>query len=362
MKTVTTNTLGGNFSFISSVKNDIWNGKKTGSAYEWWYFDALSDDGREAVVVIFLDNFVFSPRYNRDCGEEANDLSGVGQYPAVAFTYYLDGKPACRSIAEFSQSEFRADTKLPHCAIGENSFEYKNAPYGSGYFVNIDLPLSGKRRLKANLEWLSVESNLLPDTGIPEVDTHCWNLVAPRSDVTGRISIFDRKGRQQTTTFRGTGYHDHNSDSRWMPDSIDDWFWGRVHFPFATAVYYRYKEKNNTQAVSKLFMIRDGAVEVNDAEFEFPGQLKRDKFGVQFPSSIKVHTKDEELSVDGTRVIDSSFFYLRFLSTMNYSNGRENAEAAGISEYLCPASLKNRWLRQLIGFRIGRNGKSAFLP
>ena len=31
---------------------------------EWWYFDALSEDGRDAVVIIFLDNFIFSPRYN----------------------------------------------------------------------------------------------------------------------------------------------------------------------------------------------------------------------------------------------------------------------------------------------------------
>jgi hypothetical protein len=53
-----------NFSFSSSVAADVWHPKKSASAYEWWYFDALSDDASEAIVIIFLDNFVFSPRYN----------------------------------------------------------------------------------------------------------------------------------------------------------------------------------------------------------------------------------------------------------------------------------------------------------
>ena len=37
----------------------------TPGAQEWWYFDALSDDCRDALVIIFFSNFIFSPRYNR---------------------------------------------------------------------------------------------------------------------------------------------------------------------------------------------------------------------------------------------------------------------------------------------------------
>ena len=52
------------FVFSSSVAADVWHPQKNPKAYEWWYFDALSDDGREAIVIIFLDNFIYSPRYN----------------------------------------------------------------------------------------------------------------------------------------------------------------------------------------------------------------------------------------------------------------------------------------------------------
>ena len=53
------------FSYSSSIAADVWHPKRDARGYEWWYFDALSDDGREAIVVIFLDNFIFSPRYNK---------------------------------------------------------------------------------------------------------------------------------------------------------------------------------------------------------------------------------------------------------------------------------------------------------
>src|SRR5689334_14274798 len=62
------------FSFSSSVKEDVWHPKSDAAAYEWWYFDALSDDGKDAVVVIFLDNFIFSPRYNALCRKQHKEL------------------------------------------------------------------------------------------------------------------------------------------------------------------------------------------------------------------------------------------------------------------------------------------------
>ena len=66
MATATTEqVLPEKFSYSSSIAADVWHPKHDARGYEWWYFDALSDDGREAIVVIFLDNFIFSPRYNK---------------------------------------------------------------------------------------------------------------------------------------------------------------------------------------------------------------------------------------------------------------------------------------------------------
>ena len=41
------------FSFSSSIAADVWHAKENSKAFEWWYFDALSEDGRDAVVINF---------------------------------------------------------------------------------------------------------------------------------------------------------------------------------------------------------------------------------------------------------------------------------------------------------------------
>jgi len=48
------------FAFSSCVASDVWHLKENAKGYEWWYFDALSDDGRDGIVIIFLDNFIGS--------------------------------------------------------------------------------------------------------------------------------------------------------------------------------------------------------------------------------------------------------------------------------------------------------------
>ena len=177
------------FAFSSSVAGDAWRAGKSSKAYEWWYFDALSDDGGEAIVLTFLDNFVYSPRYNR-----ANARGSTARFPALAFSYFRDGKPLYRTMLEFPESSFDASENEPSVHIGHNSMTFRRAPYGSGYHIVIDAPLSGGRRLRANFEWLAIEADFEPGRPAESSASHCWNLVAPRCDVTGKVAVCDRKG------------------------------------------------------------------------------------------------------------------------------------------------------------------------
>jgi hypothetical protein len=108
----------GDFAFSSSVRADVWHPQNDPKAYEWWYFDALADGGREAVVIMFLDNFIYSPRYNREAGN-------TGRFPAVSFTYFRDGKPLYRCINEYTEAEFHASRDIPECTIGDSSFKFR---------------------------------------------------------------------------------------------------------------------------------------------------------------------------------------------------------------------------------------------
>lgn len=383
MMTPTSNVSTENFLFSSSIAADVWHPKKDARAYEWWYFDALSDDGKEAIVIIFLDNFIFSPRYNkREQNESASgyaknlkqkvrrtlfsDKSGAAakeRFPAVAFVYYRDGKPIYRAINEFKEKDFSASTEKPECTIGDCSFTYETAPYGSGYMLSINAVLSGGRRLAAHFEWLSIEADFAAERCPATENSHCWNMVAPRSDVSGKISVSDKKGLSlDVRHFRGTGYHDHNLDNRWLPDAVRDWHWGRVHFADSTAVFYRYCETAK-QPTTKLLVINEGELRERDAVYEESG-FARDKFGISYPTEMRFASEDDlRLDVRHQKIIDSSFFYLRFMSEMTLTIGGGKSKATlGITEYLAPKALKLRWLNWLINMRIGRNGKGSFLP
>ncbi len=363
MATATHKVTTGKFSYTSSIALDVWKPKTDSKAFEWWYFDALSEDGRDAVVIIFLDNFIFSPRYNSP-NRKKSKSEKPNQVPAIAFLYYRDGKPVYRAINEYSSEDFSADQDLPSCKIGDSSFSFKSAPYGSGYFVSINTKLSKNRSIEAHFEWLSIESDFLAEKKINKEDAHIWNLVVARSDVTGRITVSDEKGNDTDVIhFRGTGYHDHNSDNRWLPETVCEWQCGRAHFTDATAVFYRYKEIDEKEPINKLFTIRDGALCERDAIYE-ETNFKRHKLGLKYPTRQTFLTDDNiRLRIKNQQIIDSSFFYLRFLSemTLTLRDGKPR-KIIGINEYLAPKALKYRWLDWIVNMRIGRNDKGSFLP
>ncbi len=372
-------TLHEKFTFTSSLAADVWSPKPNAKAYEWWYFDAISDDGRDAVVVIFLDNFIFSPRYNRskeEVAENSEILAVTGEsepqiaiadpksnIPAVAFTYYRDGKPVYRAINEFKADEFSASETEPSCRIGDNFFRFEAAPYGTGYFISIKARLKKNCCLEAQFEWLSIESDFSPAKAVNKDDAHVWNLAVSRADVSGKINIKDESGKElNVLQFRGTGYHDHNYDNRWLPETVKNWQWGRAHFSDATAVFYRYQERGEDSDTTKLFTIRNGEMRTRDAVY---GEhlFARDIFGIKYPQRLTFLTDDNmRLRVKQTKIIDSSFFYLRFLSemTLTLRDGKPR-KSIGITEYLNPKTLKYRWLDWLVSMRIGRHGKGAFL-
>lgn len=347
------------FSFSSCTKSDVWHPEKDAKGYEWWYFDALSDDGNEAVVVFFLDNFVFSPAYN-----SLTDDNLDKKIPAVVFIYYKDGKPAYRAINEFAPEDFEANTETPECSIANNNFRLKSAPYGSGYVLEINVKLKKDQHLTANFEWLSIETDLNPATDNQAQANHFWNLVSSRSDVTGRISVTNQNGtKDDEVNFRGTGYHDHNRDNRWMPETIREWQRGHCHFPDTTAVFFRYEEMNSSRPETKLFLTRDYQISEKRVSFEV-SETSRDILGLKYPKRIKMNSDDGvEVEINQGKPIDSTFFYLRFLSEITLKLAdRKPRKTIGITEHLDPKTLKYRWLDWLVKMRIGKNGKSPLLP
>ena len=351
-------TVADSFAFSSSVKDDVWHPQKDDKSYEWWYFDALSDDGREAVIIVFLDNFIYSPRYNR----ESLKITGNERCPAVSFTYFRDGVAVYKPTTEFHHSDFRASEDRPECSIGGSGFVMDAADYGSGYLLTVKASLPGSRTLEAKFEWLSVESDLSPDGFCYEDTRHCWNMVSPRSDVTGKIRIYSSHGIElDSIRFRGTGYHDHNLDNRWLAKTVGDWHWGRAHFADCTVVFYRFRQVGEEDANTRMIVVRDGKMEERDAAFEAQSYV-RDRLGIRYPSQLHLASDDGlRLHVKPIQTIDSSFYFMRFLSEITFeAPDRPYRTTTGITEFIAPKTLKYRWLNWLADVRTGKNGESSY--
>lgn len=349
------------FMFSSSLAGDVWHRGDSSEGYQQWYFDAVSDDGNEAVVIGFHDNFIYSPRYNRQVIKKGSPGPRPGCVPAVTFVYYRDGKALYRAVTEYSPESFTAETDSPGCDIGECSFRLQPGPYGSGFMINIEASLARRRRIEATFEWLLIEEDLAAESG--ESCPHRWNMVAPRADVTGRITLFDRRGQTgDVRHFRGTGYHDNSSDERWLPTVLRQRYWGRAHFADSTAVFYRLCEQGDREPVTKLLTIRNGELGERDANFEEHGHA-RGRFGMSYATRLTLTTDDNiRLRVKPLNVIDSTPYNIRLLSemTLTLRDGKPRKNI-GITEFLTPKTLKYRWLDWLNDLRIGKKGKGRVL-
>ncbi|MEP6945777.1 MAG: hypothetical protein ABJA02_07665 [Acidobacteriota bacterium] len=336
--------------FCSSVADDVWHDQKAQKAYEWWHFDALSDDGTEAVAITFTDNNVFSTQYAHPFVTKepipSARQSSSDRSPAVSFLYWADGRTSVKSVDQYSASDFEASRERPECRIGENSFRTHSAEYGIGYVVEIDLPLMNGGRVAASFEWLSVDADLTSSSGTAGHSLG-WNLVAARSDVSGRIDVFGADGRStKTAHFRGTGYHDHIRGTEAIYEDVTFRQWGRAHFVDITAVYCIRKGRDNEPLDAKLVLTQDREITVYPVEFH-PRQNHRDKFGIKYPMQIDLDTGGgAHLGVTVIKPIDSTFYNVRFLSEMKLetSDGKTRT-AAALTAILSPANMRYRLVR-----------------
>ena len=205
MSKIQNSKVTGPIAFFSSLKDDVWHDQAGRNAFESWHFDALSDDSREALVITFDDSYSFSSRYYRqERTGNGRSADGGKRYPAVTFTYSVDGKILMRAVNEFRADEFSANQSGIDCSIGRSSFRVDEAEYGPGFLLQIDLLTSRKCQLKAELEWLSIETDLKAPAAKLEPESATWNIVAPRSDVSGRITVAGRNRKtKKVFHFRG---------------------------------------------------------------------------------------------------------------------------------------------------------------
>jgi carotenoid 1,2-hydratase len=332
--------------------------------YAWWYFDAVSDDGRYACACIFFIGSVFSPDYAARLrrGERVR----AEEHLAVNLAVYECGRPRLWVMSEYGAAA------LGPCDGGGPRIAKSAITRGSDGTLTITIDdatapflvaLSGRgRRVLGTLTLTPLGPSLPPVTLTPdatgeqapksasassaasrgETAPHVWHALAPRARFRLRLE-------RPHLAFDGIGYHDVNAGPTRLEDAFASWSWARFHDRDRTVVAYAVRDR---QARPSGFI-----AEASDAGTRrvaaalSDGPPRRAGWGLVLPTRFT-------LTPDGgvprictpTELWDAAPFYARYAATLDEDGRRLD----GMGEHLDLERFSGRGIQFLLRFKTRR--------
>lgn len=338
---------------ISDYRKDTQTAKPIPGSYEWWYFDAISEDGY-SIVIIFYEGNPFSRRYIHKL-ERGNDAAAVN-FPALSISLYKEGSPLYYGFRECepSQASFSADQ--PEGEVEGSFFSCEEVSGELIYRVNLNQSLSGGDSIRGELEFRSASRELFEAGEDQGEKSHFWNLIQPKCSVSGELQISGYS--EERVLFTGTGYHDHNTGAEPMKESFDEWYWGRYHLRESTLIYYL---MNLGGKWEKAFWLigDDGHVEQGNSAVMSEKGLSL--FGLETARKIEFTGENFKAMLQLDRVIDNGPFYQRYSGRVLLDRGGEPETTRGISEYIRPDRIYSRIFWPLVNMRISYPGEDHWV-
>jgi hypothetical protein len=216
--------------------------------FEWWYFDAVLDDGSTLVI-----NFMV---------KDIRAGKGLAQPPAPVVTLQLDrpdGTHVERTSSVDPQDHAFATDRC-QVRIGANTFA------GDLHRYQIHLELDD---VKAEVALTGQVPSWRPGTGHIDFGsgdarrTFAWLPAVPQGAVEARLEI---DGAAETRT--GIGYHDHNWGDAPMVQLIHHWYWarGEVENYTVIAASITGAKKYGYTEIPIFLLARDGKIIADEGE------------------------------------------------------------------------------------------------
>lgn len=329
-------------------------------AYEWWYFDALSHDGRWALVVIYLLGSPMSPYYKAVVeGREPDPRDWCAVFVSLHERTHKRWQERAYAYNLYRGGDFE---EAPNLRIGDSYLAYEAGE--RAWHLNDREPglWSGAVRVDATFtnRGALLQHPRMGDKG--DSTEHTWVCVAPVCRAEVRVML----PRGKSVSFAGNGYHDHNFGRLPYRDT-DRWYWGRACLrandgTARTAVYYHVippsGSLDSAQSTIALFGPDGEVITLDSGERVRFGacdtvEPSRSPYGLVHSSDFGIATDDEITGLTSqilstVRVREGSLsegpFYRRLPVTIEARqerNGRPfwTATGSGIGEVFQPARL-----------------------
>ena len=290
-------------------------------AYRWWYVDAISADGRDALVAIFFSGSVFSPYYAARLRD--GRAPRPSEHAAVHVAVYRDGRPWYWHLAE---RDAGASLRCEGGVLSLGRSSWRVDAHGRH---TLRLDDGARRGVRGEVSFDPLEPPLTRDPVVlaPDLADHTWHARVPRARVRAR---FERPG----FTLDADGYHDTNAGSEPMERALRSWDWARMHTPDGTSVLYDVVARDGQRFTHRL-----GAVSAAARASE---TSQRTGWGIAVPGSLCV---PDPTPVH--RIVESTPFYARYFL-------RDAAGRIGMGESLDLARFDSPVVRWMLRWRTSR--------
>jgi predicted secreted hydrolase len=242
--------------------------------YEWWYLDAIFDNGYSCTLSCF-----WRTEYE-------------GQHiPMIIIDLYPPEGERIRGNAAFDYKDCRASLEKCDVKWGDNYIVQEGDTYKVHLRTeNIGVDLTYKRKVPG-WKWTS--------NGLVKNDTtgkQGWVNAIPRAEVTGNL-LLDGK----IIPVRGDGYHDKNWGDVDMSHSYAGWGWGRMYDSKYTFIYGWFMPLiTGDPIIPSLFVARDSEIIFASPAIKFTmgKEELHNVSGIQIPTQIQIQAISEDIDIN----------------------------------------------------------------
>lgn len=300
----------------------------TDDGYLWWYVDAISDDGQQAITMIIFVGSVFSPYY-----ASARKKAPRPAEKHCAFNTILYGPGSRKRWSMTERSDRALERSRDSYRLGPSRIDWD----GQSFLARVRERCTpfGQRMegtIRITPSALTSHSLTLDHRGL-----HQWNPIAP-------IARVDIDFPALKATWSGDGYLDSNRGDEPLARGFSGWDWTRARLGNGDcAVRYEARYPGREAHRLALRFTDDGSIRPEPVSSS--ASLPRTavwQVARRMPGAEATPTK--------LQTLEDTPFYARSLveTTFNGETG------LGIHESLSMERFEKRWVQTLLPFRMPR--------